>query len=127
MIVLAALTALGGLVAVLAGGYGLRRTRRAAAAGQTVDALVKPPQPGSNRPLVQFETADGRVVEVVSPVPRTRRRPLPVGSEVRIAYDADDPCEIILPIGESIRVDRAFVLAGAALVVLGVILTATVA
>lgn len=126
MIVLAALTALGGLVALLAGAYGLHRTRRATDAGQIVDALVKPPQPGSERPLVQFETAEGRVVEVVSPVPRTRRRPLLVGSEVRIAYDADDPREIVLPVGESVRVDRGFVVAGAALVVLGAVLAATV-
>lgn len=125
MIVLAALTALGGLVAVLAGAYGLHRTCRATDAGQTVDALVKPPRPGSDRPLVQFETAEGRVVEVVSPVPRTRRRPLLVGSEIRIAYDADDPREIVLPVGESVRVDRGFVVAGAALVVLGAVLAAT--
>ncbi|NBE54329.1 hypothetical protein GUY60_23500 [Streptomyces sp. YC537] len=125
MIVPAVLTVIGGLVAVLAGGYGLHRSRRAAVSGQTVSALVKPPQRGSDRPLVQFETADGRVVEVVSPVPRTRRRPLPAGSEVRIVYDADDPREIVLPAGASVRTDLGFVVAGAALVVLGAVLVAT--
>ncbi|MFM9367271.1 DUF3592 domain-containing protein [Streptomyces sp. Da 82-17] len=122
MLVLAVLTALGGLVALLAGGYGLRRTRRMEASAQAADALVKPPQPGSDRPLVQFGTADGRVVEIASPVRRTRRRPLRPGSELRIAYDADDPREIVLLDRRRVRVDQAFMVAGAALVVLGVVL-----
>ncbi|MFC7306504.1 DUF3592 domain-containing protein [Streptomyces monticola] len=122
MVVLAAVTAFGGLVAVLAGGYGLTRTRRITASGQAVLALVKPPQPGSDRPLLQFETADGRVIEVVSPVPRTRRRPLADGREVLLAYDADDPREVVLLGSERIRLDQGFMVAGAALVLLGAVL-----
>jgi uncharacterized protein DUF3592 len=125
VVLAAAMTAFGGLVAVLAGAYGLHRTRRIERSGQTADALVKPPQPGSDRPLVQFETAAGRVVEVVSPVPRTRRRPLRVGSEVRVAYDADDPREIVLLGSGRVRLDQGFMVAGAALVVLGAVLVAT--
>ncbi|WP_371597471.1 DUF3592 domain-containing protein [Streptomyces sp. NBC_00564] len=122
MVVLAALTALGGLLALLAGAYGLRQTRRISAAGQVAEALVKPPQPGLDRPLLQFETADGRVVEVVSPVPRSRRRPLPEGGHIRLAYDADDPRETVLLGSEPAGADWAFVVAGGALIVLGLVL-----
>ncbi|ATL26966.1 DUF3592 domain-containing protein [Streptomyces formicae] len=122
MVVLAALTAFGGLVAVLAGAYGLRQTRRISAAGAVAQALVKAAPPGAERPTLQFETVDGRVVEVVSPVPSTRRRPLASGDRVRLAYDTEDPRETVLLGGERTGLDRAFVGAGLALVVLGAVL-----
>ncbi|MEV7339766.1 DUF3592 domain-containing protein [Streptomyces sp. NPDC093544] len=122
MVVLAALTALGGLVALLAGAYGLRQTRRISAAGQVTEALVKPRQPGLERPLLQFETVDGRVVEVVSPVPRSRRRPLPEGAHIRLAYDVEDPRETVLLGSERAGADWAFVVAGGGLIVLGLVL-----
>jgi hypothetical protein len=122
VVVLAALTALGGLVALLAGSYGLGQTRRISAAGQVTEALVKPPQPGLERPLLQFETVDGRVVEVVSPVPRSRRRPLPEGAHIRLAYDVDDPRETVLLGSERAGADWAFVVAGGGLIVLGLVL-----
>ncbi|MEB8339454.1 DUF3592 domain-containing protein [Streptomyces endophyticus] len=123
MIVLAACTALGGLVALVAGAYGLQRSRRVQAAGNIAQALVKPPQPGSERPLLQFETDDGRVVEVVSPVPPSKRRPLPAGGVVSVAYDTEDPRETVLLGGERPGVDRAFMIAGALLVLVGMVLT----
>ncbi|MFJ4712392.1 DUF3592 domain-containing protein [Streptomyces sp. NPDC088785] len=122
MIVLAAFTALGGLVALLAGAYGLRRTRRVRTAGNVTEALVKPPQPGSDRPLLQFATGDGRVVEVVSPVPAGKRLPLAAGGVVRIAYDTDDPRETVLLGGERPGVDRTFMIAGAVVVLAGMVL-----
>ncbi|MEU6122518.1 DUF3592 domain-containing protein [Streptomyces sp. NPDC047123] len=122
MVVLAAFTALGGLVAALAGAYGLRQTRRITTAGAVAQALVKAAPPGTERPTLQFETGDGRVVEVVSPVPPTRRRPLAAGDVVDIAYDTGDPRETVLLGGERAGLDRAFVGAGAALVVLGAVL-----
>ncbi|MFF1691404.1 MULTISPECIES: DUF3592 domain-containing protein [unclassified Streptomyces] len=125
MVVLAAFMLLGGLVALLAGAYGLRRTRRISEAGRVTQALVKPPQAGSERPLLQFETHDGRVVEVVSPAPPTRRLPLPTGALVGIAYDVDDPRETVLIGGERPGLDWGFVGAGAALVVLGAVLAVT--
>lgn len=124
MVVLAALTAFGGLVAVLAGAYGLRQTRRISAAGAVAQALVKAAPPGAERPTLQFETVDGRVVEVVSPVPPTRSRPLASGDRVRLAYDTEDPRETVLLGGERTGLDRAFVGAGLALVVLGAVLVA---
>ncbi|MFF2505504.1 DUF3592 domain-containing protein [Streptomyces sp. NPDC058067] len=125
MVVLAAFTSLGGLVAFLAGAYGLRRTRRTSEAGRVVQALVKPPQTRSERPLLQFETHDGRVVEVPSPAPPTRRLPLPAGGLVGIAYNVDDPRETMLIGAERSGLDWLFVAAGAALIVLGVILALT--
>ena len=119
MIVLAACTAVGGLVALLAGAYGLRRTRRVRTAGNVVDALVKPPQPGGERPLLQFQTVDGRVLEIVSPVPPSRGEPLAAGSVVRVAYDGADPREVVVLGAERPAVDVAFVAAGAALVLVG--------
>ncbi|MGW2346798.1 hypothetical protein [Streptomyces sp. NPDC001661] len=123
MIVLAACTALGGLVALIAGAYGLQRGRRVQEAGNVAQALVKPPQQGSDRPLLQFETGDGRVVEVVSPVPASKRRPLPAGGLVSVAYDTEDPRETVLLGGERPGVDRAFMIAGALLVLVGMVLT----
>ncbi|MCQ4213466.1 MULTISPECIES: DUF3592 domain-containing protein [Streptomyces] len=122
MIVLAAFTAMGGLVALLAGAYGLQRTRRVQAAGNVVEALVKPPQPGTERPLLQFETDDGRVIEVVSPVPSTKRRPLPAGGLVSVAYDVRDPRETVVLGGERPGVDQGFMIAGGVLVLTGMVL-----
>ncbi|GHE67999.1 hypothetical protein GCM10018785_40740 [Streptomyces longispororuber] len=125
MVVLASFTALGGLVALLAGAYGLWRTRRITEAGALAEALVKAVRQGADRPTLQFETADGRVVEVGSPVPGTRRRPLRAGQRVPIAYDADDPRDVVVLGSERRGLDRAFVAAGAGLVVLGLALALT--
>nr|WP_239092226.1 DUF3592 domain-containing protein [Streptomyces sp. SID14478] len=107
---------------MLAGAYGLHRTRRVKAAGNVVKALVKPPQPGSERPLLQFETGDGRVVEVVSPVPPGKRQPLAAGGVVSVAYDTEDPRETVVLGRERPGVDRGFVIAGAVLVLTGAVL-----
>lgn len=122
MVVLAAFTTLGGLVALLAGAYGLQRTRHLTEGGETTEALVKAVVQGADRPTLQFEAADGRVLEVVSPVPANRRRPLRAGDRVRIAYDADDPREVLLIGRERRGLDRAFVAAGASLVIVGLAL-----
>ncbi|MEU5953228.1 DUF3592 domain-containing protein [Streptomyces sp. NPDC047525] len=78
----------------------------------------------SGRPTLQFETGDGQVVEVVSPVPQSRRAPLAAGDRVRIAYDSDDPRETVMLGRERRGIDRGFVAAGAAVLVLGLVLTA---
>ncbi|GAA3131120.1 DUF3592 domain-containing protein [Streptomyces rectiviolaceus] len=123
MVVLAVFTALGGLVALLAGAYGLRQTRHITNAGEVAQALVKAVQPGAERPMLQFETGDGRVVEVVSPVPPSRKRTLAPGDRVRIAYDSDDPREAVVLGRERRGIDRGFVAAGAAVLLLGLVLT----
>ncbi|GLF98563.1 DUF3592 domain-containing protein [Streptomyces yaizuensis] len=105
-IVFAVFAALAGAVAVLAGGYGLRRTRQVTRSGHYAIALVKPPPPGADRPLLSYETHDGRVVETVSPVP------LPGGISVRLTYDPQDPRDVVVDGHERTAVDRAFVLTG---------------
>ncbi|MEU3735687.1 MULTISPECIES: DUF3592 domain-containing protein [unclassified Streptomyces] len=122
MVVLAVVTALGGLVALLAGAHGLWRTRHLTDAGERAQALVKAVPPGAERPMLQFETGDGRVVEVVSPVPPSGRQPLAAGDRVRIAYDSDDPRETVVLGRERKGIDRGFVAAGAAVLVLGLVL-----
>ncbi|MEU2433406.1 DUF3592 domain-containing protein [Streptomyces sp. NPDC007861] len=122
LIVFAGFTLLGGVVALLAGAYGLHRTRRITARGGTAVALVKPAAPGADRPLLQYETGDGRVVEVPAPAPPGRGRPLTPGSTVRISYDTDDPRDVVLLGHERGRVDRAFVLVGVVAVLIGLTL-----
>ncbi|MET9360847.1 DUF3592 domain-containing protein [Streptomyces sp. NPDC006632] len=124
LFVLAGFTVLGGLVALLAGAYGLRETRRVERAGALAWALVKPAPQGSERPLLQFETADGDVLELPSPVPPSRREPLPAGSGVRVSYDPEDPRTVVVLGRERTVVDRAFMASGAAIVLLGLALAA---
>ncbi|MFF4184215.1 DUF3592 domain-containing protein [Streptomyces sp. NPDC001691] len=122
--VLAGFTVLGGLVALLAGAYGLRESRRVQRAGAFAWALVKPAPQGAERPLLQFETDEGHVLELPSPVPPSRREPLPPGSTVRVSYDPADPRTVVVLGRERTAVDRAFVAAGAAIVLLGLTLAA---
>lgn len=124
LFVLAGFTVIGGLVALLAGAYGLRETRRAERAGGHAWALVKPAPQGSARPLLQFETADGHVLELPSPVPPSRREPLPPGSSVRLSYDPADPRTVVVLGRERTALDRAFMAAGGAIVLLGLTLAA---
>ncbi|WP_120724414.1 DUF3592 domain-containing protein [Streptomyces hundungensis] len=124
LFVLAGFTAMGGLVALLAGAYGLRETRRVERAGEPAWALVKAAPQGSTRPLLQFETADGHVLELPSPVPPSRREPLPPGVGVRLSYDPEDPRTIVLLGRQRTLLDRAFMVAGGVLVALGLTLAA---
>ncbi|MEV0096124.1 hypothetical protein [Streptomyces sp. NPDC050738] len=116
LIVLAGFTAFGGLVALLAGAHGLRQTRRIGEAGLRAWALVKPAPPGADRPLLQFETVDGRVLEIPSPVP------LEPGTRAELSYAPEDPRDVVLLGREPTAVDRWFVAAGAAVLTLGLAL-----
>ncbi|MFF1419653.1 hypothetical protein [Streptomyces sp. NPDC058280] len=113
MIVFAAFAALGGLVALLAGAVGIRRTRRILSAGESAMALVKRGPPGSERQTLQYETADGHVLEVISPVL------LEAGTSVLLSYDPEDPREVVLPGYPRTRVDLGFVLLGLAVILAG--------
>ncbi|ANW20716.1 DUF3592 domain-containing protein [Streptomyces clavuligerus] len=110
-IVFAAFAALAGVVAVLAGAYGLHRTRHITRSGRYAIALVKPPPPGAERPVLMYETHDGRIVETVSPVS------LPSGSSVRLRYDPADPREVVVDGRERTATDRGFMIVGCVLVV----------
>ncbi|MEU6170119.1 DUF3592 domain-containing protein [Streptomyces tanashiensis] len=119
-IVAAAFLGLGGAFAHLVGALGLSRIHRLRREGVTVPALVRYRAPGEEdaasprRPLLQFATLDGRVVEVVSPVPPSRTHPLVDGGEVSITYDPADPSQILVDGRERRGVEYAFLGCGAA-------------
>ncbi|MER7665127.1 DUF3592 domain-containing protein [Streptomyces sp. NPDC096193] len=116
-IVFATLTVLGGLVAALAGGHGLRQTRRITGDGHLVMALVKQPSRDAQRPLLEFKTRDGRVMEIVSPVAE-----LTVGTSVGVSYDPRDPRDVVVDGHRRTGVDRGFVIVGLLLMVIGLVL-----
>ncbi|MGW2085118.1 hypothetical protein [Streptomyces sp. NPDC001880] len=125
--VLAGTTAFGGMLAVLAGAYGLHQARRARDTGVRVQALVKR-RPGATheesapQPLLQFVTEDDRVMEVVSPVPATRRHPLKHGDNVLVSYDPADPRNVVVHGWDRSGPERVFIAGGALVVLLSVTL-----
>ncbi|MEU2737289.1 DUF3592 domain-containing protein [Streptomyces sp. NPDC007095] len=128
MVVLAVFAACGGGLMALAGITSLRQTRRIARSGVRVWALVKR-NPGSRdddpappRPLLQFTTEDGRVVEIVSPVAPTRRRPLQHGDTLLITYDPANPGTVVVYNRERRLLDYVFIAAGAIVVLLALVL-----
>nr|WSY50552.1 DUF3592 domain-containing protein [Streptomyces sp. NBC_00886] len=100
VITMAGFTGVSGTVALLTGLVGLRRIRRLRRAGVDVWALVKRTGPVGGedgpRPVLQYTTEDGRVMEVGSPVPTSKRQPLADGSHVLVRYDPEDPRELVL-------------------------------
>ncbi|MFD5057623.1 DUF3592 domain-containing protein [Streptomyces sp. NPDC058394] len=130
--VVAGIAAFGGMFAVLVGAYGLRQARRVSETGVRVQALVKR-RPGEAReesaplrPLLQFVTEDDRVMEVVCPVPSTRRRPFSDGDNVHVSYDPADPRNVVVHGRERLGPDRAFIAGGALVVLLSVTLLVVV-
>ncbi|MCX4757102.1 DUF3592 domain-containing protein [Kitasatospora purpeofusca] len=129
---LAVFTGLGGLVACLSGVAGLRELRRLHRSGVSVWALVRERLPGPedrsavSRPLLQFTTEDGRVVEVFSPVPSSRRRPLVDGSHVPIRYDPADPRQVLVAGLERRRLEYAFLGLGCVMAITAVVLAVLV-
>ncbi|MEV7598132.1 DUF3592 domain-containing protein [Kitasatospora sp. NPDC089797] len=120
--------ALGGVVAYLAGVVGLRDLRRLRRVGVPVRALVRARVPAPEdrslppRPLLQFETEDGRVVEVFSPVPSTARHPLPDGGYVPVRYDPADPRQVVVEGRERRRLEYAFAAVGLLMLLVSVTL-----
>ncbi|MFI6845590.1 DUF3592 domain-containing protein [Kitasatospora sp. NPDC050467] len=127
---LAVFVGLGGLVAYLAGVAGLRDLRRLRRVGVPVQALVRERVPGPedrsavSRPLLQFTTEDGRVVEVFSPVPSSRRAPLADGSYVGVRYDPADPRRLLVVGRERRRLEYAFMGLGIVMVLAALVLVA---
>ncbi|MEV5506214.1 DUF3592 domain-containing protein [Streptomyces orinoci] len=121
---------LGGALAYLAGAFGLRESRRLRRVGVPARALVRHPPagpddlPGEARPLLQFATEDGRIVEVFSPVPSSRSHPLPDGREVLIAYDPADPRNVLVRGRERYWPEYVLLALGAAAVLAGLTLLA---
>ncbi|QIY59518.1 hypothetical protein HEP86_02640 [Streptomyces sp. RPA4-5] len=127
---LAGFAAFGGLLAVLAGAYGLRQARRVRRTGVRVEALVKRPpgsasdEPVQPRPLLQFATEDNRVLEVACPVAPSRQRPLNHGDHVLVRYDPADPRTVVVHGLERRGLERAFIIAEALVMLLALALVA---
>ncbi|CAN3978153.1 DUF3592 domain-containing protein [Kitasatospora purpeofusca] len=119
---------LGGLLAYLAGLAGLRDLQRLRRVGVPTLALVRERLPGPedrsavSRPLLQFTAGDGRVVEVFSPVPSSRRTPLVDGSHVPIRYDPADPRQVLVAGRERRRLEYAFLGLGCAMAITAIVL-----
>ncbi|PBC71174.1 hypothetical protein BX265_5766 [Streptomyces sp. TLI_235] len=117
---LAVFLGMGGLVAYLAGLAGLHEIRRLRRVGTPTLALVRyraggaGEGPAGRRPLLQFSTGAGQVVEVFSPVPAGRALPLADGAEVRLRYDPADPGQVLVDGGERQWLERLFVGSGVA-------------
>ncbi|MER6197677.1 DUF3592 domain-containing protein [Streptomyces sp. NPDC001586] len=125
VVVLAGIAVFGGLLAALAGVYGLREARRVSGTGVRVEALVKrhPGQPGDEPPtLLQFVTEDDRVMEVTSPVRSNRRRPLHDGDNILVTYDPADPRHVVVQGRERFGLERAFAVGGVMVVVVSMTL-----
>ncbi|MDH6108553.1 hypothetical protein P3T36_005455 [Kitasatospora sp. MAP12-15] len=120
--------AVGGLVAYLAGVTGLNATRRLLRDGIPVQALVKErpadraESAGVSRPLLQFATREGLVMEVFSPVCSSRSHPLVDGRHVLVRYDPDDPRQVLVQGRERRGIEYAFVALGAGAVLTGLVL-----
>ncbi|WP_035802890.1 DUF3592 domain-containing protein [Kitasatospora mediocidica] len=127
VVVPAVWAAVGGAVAYLAGVTGLAETRRLRRDGIPVQALVRQrptdrsESTGASRPLLQFATRDGLVMEVFSPVCSSRAHPLVDGRHVLVRYDPADPRQVLVQGRERRGVEYAFIALGA-----GVVLTALV-
>ncbi|MFJ5589886.1 DUF3592 domain-containing protein [Streptomyces noursei] len=131
--VLAGIAAFGGLLGMLAGVHGLRQVRRVQRTGACVTALVKRPpgrgavEPPRPRPLLQFVTEDGRVVEVVCPVPPTARHRLDDGDRLLLRHDPEDPRSVVVQGREGLGLERAFIAGGAVVLLLSLTLVAVAA
>ncbi|MFF9016938.1 DUF3592 domain-containing protein [Streptomyces sp. NPDC014870] len=125
VVVLAGVMLFGGLLAALAGTYGLRRSRRVSATGVRVPALVKrrPGQPGDEpTTLLQFVTEDDRVMEVACPFHPGRRHPLHDGDTLLISYDPAEPRDVVVQGHEALGRERAFLVGGMAVALLSLVL-----
>jgi hypothetical protein len=123
LIVIGIVLAAAGSLAVLAGLSGMHRVRRLRRAGVATWALtVAPPAsedvPGPRQVLLQYTLADGRVFERIA-LAAKRKAALHPGQKVLVWYDPKDPDDVLVYGRWGRSADRAFVAAGAALVLLG--------
>jgi Protein of unknown function (DUF3592) len=121
--------AAGGAVACLAGYAGIRSARRLRRWGVSTWALVVP-QPrssegGAGGTLIQYSLAGGQVLERYAPRRIGTSSLLSPGERVLVWYDPDDPQNVLLGGRASGVADRAFVLAGMAFILIGVVIAAT--
>jgi hypothetical protein len=109
----------GGIVAWLAGAAGLNEIDRLRRVGRHTSALVRYRAPraddrvGSPRPLLQFATDGGGVMEVFSPVPSSRSHALVDGERIAITYDPLDPRQVLVDGRERRWLEYCFLALGA--------------
>jgi hypothetical protein len=124
--------AAGGAVACLAGYAGIRSARRLRRWGVSTWALVVP-RPRSSEgdaggrsggTLIQYSLAGGQVLERYAPRRIGRSSWLSPGERVLVWYDPGDPQNVLLSGRASGVADIAFVLAGMAFVLIGVVIAA---
>jgi len=125
MIVFGVWLALAGAVALLAGLAGRHRARRLRRHGLKAWGVIIPAPDAAEPPrrtLVQYRLADGQVLERIVPAAGIRTAPPPPGQKVLVWYDAEDPGDILVYGRWGRAADWAFVAAGAAFVLGGLIL-----
>jgi hypothetical protein len=125
--------ALAGAVAALAGLAGAHRRQRLRARGLTAWATIVPTpgEPGEGghagelgQLSLQFALEDGRIIERQYVRPARHRGELDPGRKVLVWYDGADPDDVLVFSRDGRWSDRAFVAAGAALIVAGASLAA---
>lgn len=124
--------AAGGAVACLAGYSGIRSARRLRRLGVSTWALVVP-RPRSSEcdvggqsggTLIQYSLAGGQMLERYAPRRIGKSSWLSPGERVLVWYDPDDPQNVLLSGRASGVADIAFVLAGMAFILIGVVIAA---
>jgi len=127
--VLGVVIVLGGLLSLYSGFAQLRAKRHLLADGSTAWASIVPApkhpeyEPAAYRPMLRFDTDDGRRVQVYSPVPSTKRRPLVEGHKILVHYASEDPTQIVVH-GETSRADLLFIGIGLVAVITAIALMA---
>ena len=119
--------AVAGGVAALAGLAGLHRVRRLRRDGVTAWALAMPepmqagqqPTDPDRRMRLQYTLADGRVVERIGPVPDRRSGAPRPGDKVLIWYDPADPDDVLVYGRWGRAGNRAFLIVGLLLILIG--------
>ncbi len=128
-VLLAIVFAFAGGVAMLAGYSDIRRSRRLRSTGQAVWAMaISPPgsaadrAEGPQRPYLQYTLGDGSVIEQVCPGPLRKASGLMPGQRVLVWYDPADPADIVVHGRDAGLVDRAFVVTGLVIVLIGAVI-----
>src|SRR5260370_32576309 len=126
-ILIGILLALTGGLAELAGLQALRRARRLRRNGEPAWAMAMSPaaapgeQPGGSphRILLQYQPADGGVLELSLPAPARKAAALSPGQQVLVWYDPENPRDVLVYGRDGRLADSVFVAAGTLVMLAG--------